>query len=70
MKLRYKSEAMEPVYEIALANFEIGAISEERFHEYERACLVPETPVAQTAKSSGASSIPMKRYRVYASKAD
>jgi hypothetical protein len=61
---------MEPIYENALANFEIGAISEEQFHEYERACLVPETSVVQTEKRSGSSYVPMKPSRVYASKAD
>jgi DNA-binding transcriptional regulator YiaG len=68
MNLRYKSEAMEPIYENALANFKIGAISEERFHEYEHACLVPEKSVAQAAKRSGAASIPMKLSHAYASK--
>jgi hypothetical protein len=44
MDRKYRSEAMEPIYESALANFSIGAISEERFREYERACFVSESP--------------------------
>jgi DNA-binding transcriptional regulator YiaG len=70
MSLKFQSEAMEPIYEIALANFEIGAISEERFREYERACLVPETTVAQTAKNTVSSSWSGIASPAFASKAN
>ena len=62
MDRKYRSEAMEPIYENALANFEIGAISEERFREYERACFVPETPDIESASSSSVMGIPVPAY--------
>jgi DNA-binding transcriptional regulator YiaG len=70
MKKKYQSEILHMVYDEAAANFKVGAINEERMRYYENACLVPETSVVQTAKSVGASPIPMKPSRVYASKAD
>ena len=41
---KYQSELLGVIYEEALANFEVGAISEERLKHYERECLVPEAP--------------------------
>jgi hypothetical protein len=58
MDRKYKSEAMEPIYEDALAMFEVGAISAERMRYYENACLAPETTVAQAPKRSGLPPIP------------
>jgi len=37
--MKYKSEAMEPVHEQAVALFKIGAITEERMCEYDEMCL-------------------------------
>jgi DNA-binding transcriptional regulator YiaG len=38
----YKSEAFRAIHEGAVAMYEVGAISEERMREYDRACLKPE----------------------------
>ncbi|MDR3284803.1 MAG: hypothetical protein LBS97_06465 [Treponema sp.] len=70
MNKRYKSEAMEALYENAVAMFDVGGISEERMRYYENACLVPEISLSQAAKNLGSASIPMKPSRVYASKAN
>jgi putative transcriptional regulator len=37
----YKSEAFRAIHEGAVAMYEVGAISEERMREYDRACLKP-----------------------------
>jgi DNA-binding transcriptional regulator YiaG len=70
MKKKYQSEILHMVYEEAVANFKVGAISEERMRYYENACLVPETCVAQTAKRSGVASVPVKPSPAFASKAN
>jgi putative transcriptional regulator len=70
MKKKYQSEILQIVHENAVANFKVGAINEERLREYDRACLIPETSLAQAAKRSGSSAIPMKPSRAYASKAN
>jgi hypothetical protein len=57
MNRKFKSEAMEALYEDALAHFEVGGISEERMRYYQNACLVPDAAVGQTAKSLGSSPI-------------
>jgi DNA-binding transcriptional regulator YiaG len=38
----YKSEALRSIHEDAVAMYEVGAVSEERMREYDRACLKPE----------------------------
>jgi putative transcriptional regulator len=70
MKKKYQSEILQIVHENAVANFKVGAITEERLHEYDRACLVPETSVAQAAKSAASSSRAMKPSPAFASKAN
>lgn len=40
-KDRYRSEAMEAIYESALAMHQVGAISQAELSEYERECLKP-----------------------------
>ncbi|MDR3301524.1 MAG: XRE family transcriptional regulator [Spirochaetaceae bacterium] len=70
MKKRYQSEILGVIHQDAQAMFKVGAISEARMREYDRDCLVPETSLAQTTKRSGASSIPVKPSRAYASKAN
>ena len=37
--MKYKSDILETIHENALANFEIGAISEARMREYDEMCL-------------------------------
>jgi DNA-binding transcriptional regulator YiaG len=70
MKKKYKSEAFHAIYEDAVADFMVGAISEERMHYYEMECLVPEISAVRMVKSTSPASVPMKPSRVYASKAD
>ncbi|MCL2042980.1 MAG: hypothetical protein FWG89_02450 [Treponema sp.] len=41
--MKYKSNILEMIHENAMANFEIGAISEARMQEYDEMCLV-KTP--------------------------
>jgi putative transcriptional regulator len=49
MKLKYKSKIFKMLHEDATGLFEIGAISEERMREYDRACLVQEPQPAPKA---------------------
>ena len=43
--MKYRSEILEVIHQDAMANFEVGAISEARMREYDEMCLVrePET---------------------------
>jgi DNA-binding transcriptional regulator YiaG len=66
--LKYKSDAMEAIYEDALANFEVGAITREELTEYESACIVSKTTSILASKSSGSPSWAIKPSRAYASK--
>ena len=52
--MKYKSEIYEVVHQDAVANFEVGAISEARMREFDEMCLVqePET-VCTTEKLPG-----------------
>jgi DNA-binding transcriptional regulator YiaG len=43
-KQKYQSELLGVLYEDALEDFKIGAITESEMREYERDCLVPEVP--------------------------
>jgi hypothetical protein len=54
--LKYKSDAMEAIYEDALANFEVGAITRDELAEYESACIVSETTPILASKSAASSS--------------
>jgi DNA-binding transcriptional regulator YiaG len=47
--MKYKSEICEVMHQDALADFEVGAISEARMREYDEMCLV-QTP--QTARKA------------------
>jgi len=40
--VRYKSDIFETIHENAIANFEIGAISQARMREYDEMCLAQE----------------------------
>jgi DNA-binding transcriptional regulator YiaG len=44
MKYKYKSDAMEALYEAAVGMYKIGAISNEEMAEYDKDCLVQERP--------------------------
>jgi DNA-binding transcriptional regulator YiaG len=40
--MEYKSEICKIMHQDAMADFEVGAISEARMKEYDRMCLVQE----------------------------
>ena len=40
--MKYGSDIMRTVHEMAAANFAIGAISEAEMREFDEMCLVPE----------------------------
>jgi DNA-binding transcriptional regulator YiaG len=40
MATKYQSEMLRAIHEEAVANFEIGAITEAEMREYDRDCLV------------------------------
>jgi len=41
--MKYKSEIYEVVHQDAIADFEVGAISEARMREFDEMCLVKES---------------------------
>jgi putative transcriptional regulator len=45
--MKYESDILETIHENAIANFKIGAISEERMREYDKMCLAPETGISE-----------------------
>jgi hypothetical protein len=51
MKQRYQSELLGVLYQEALADYQLGIISEAEMKEYDEDCLVPEpagkAPVAR-----------------------
>jgi DNA-binding transcriptional regulator YiaG len=48
-KRKYRSKAMEPIWEEAQANYRVGAISKERLRHYEEVCFIQEAPSAATS---------------------
>ena len=61
-KRKYQSKLLGVIYEDALADFRVGAISKERLQEYAEGCLVPEAPKvsAQTRRTAaGGRRVPM-----------
>jgi len=50
--MNYKSEICKVMHQDAMADFEVGAISEERMKEYDKMCLVQEPEVSYTADKS------------------
>jgi len=47
---KYKSEIYKAIHEDAVANFEVGAISEARMREYDKKCLVREPHASYAAE--------------------
>jgi len=45
--MKYKSDILEMIHENATANYEIGAISEEKMREYDVMCLEEEPKAAK-----------------------
>ena len=52
--MKYKSDIFETIHENASANYEIGAISEERMREYDKMCLASEKNVSKPAAEASA----------------
>jgi len=50
--MKYKSEICKVMHQDAMADFKVGAISEERMLEYDKYCLVNEPEVTYTAEKS------------------
>ncbi|MCL2380841.1 MAG: XRE family transcriptional regulator [Treponema sp.] len=49
--MKYKSEIFEAIHEDAMADFEVGAISEARLREFDEMCLSREAETAIEAPS-------------------
>ena len=50
--MKYRSEICEVMHQDALADFEVGAISEAKMREYDEMCLVQEPETAGSAENS------------------
>ena len=50
--MEYKSEICKVMYQDALADFEVGAISEARMREYDKMCLVQNPETTNSAEKS------------------
>ena len=50
--MKYKSDAYEAIHEDAMANFEVGAISEAEMRKFDMMCLVEEPETAYETESS------------------
>ena len=48
--MKYKSEIFEVVHQDAVADFEVGAISEARMREFDKMCLVQEPETEDVAE--------------------
>ena len=48
--MKYKSEIYEVVHQDAIEMYKIGAISEEKMHEYDQMCLVTEVEADELEK--------------------
>jgi len=56
--MKYASDILETIHESAFEKFKIGAISEERMHEYDEMCLASKT---DSAGASGVRKTETKR---------
>ena len=50
--MEYKSDILKSIYQDAIADYEIGAISESRMQEYEKMCLVKSPESVYTVDKS------------------
>ena len=50
--MKYKSEIYEVVHQDAVANFEVGAISEIEMREFDEMCLIQEPEREYTVKQT------------------
>jgi DNA-binding transcriptional regulator YiaG len=49
---KYKSEIYEVIHQDAMADFEVGAISDDRMKEYDDMCFVEEPEADYSAEKS------------------
>jgi putative transcriptional regulator len=49
--MKYKSEIYEVIHQDAMADFEVGAISEAKMQEYNEMCLIQEPEAAYAAEA-------------------
>jgi len=47
--MKYKSEIYEVIHQDAVANFEVGAISEAEMQKFNKMCLIQEPETIPTA---------------------
>jgi DNA-binding transcriptional regulator YiaG len=59
METKYQSEVLRAIHEEAVANFEIGAITEAEMREYDRDCLAKDRGIAKDYEK--------RRYKIGAS---
>jgi DNA-binding transcriptional regulator YiaG len=50
MGIKYQSEILRAIHEEAVANFEVGAITEAEMREYDRDCLIEERNMCKTSR--------------------
>ena len=50
--MKYKSEIYEVIHQDAMANYEVGAISETEMQEFNEMCLVQEPESVYAAKKT------------------
>jgi len=50
--MKYKSEIYGVLHQDAIADFEVGAISEARMKEYDEMCLVEEPEIVHETEKS------------------
>jgi DNA-binding transcriptional regulator YiaG len=62
MRRKYKSELYQVIHEEALANFKVGAISEEQMHYFESRCFVQDDVSAIAVSQSATSARPLPAY--------
>ena len=48
--MKYKSEIFEVIHQDAIADFEVGAISEARMREFDKMCLAQEPETDKSAE--------------------
>jgi len=50
--MKYKSEIFEVIHQDAMADFEVGAISEKEMKEFDKMCLVKEPKTTYPSEKS------------------
>ena len=60
--MKYKSEIYEVIHQDAVADFEVGAISEIRMKEYDEICLVKESEQTSKTKTPAKSTVEVTKH--------